>query len=68
MPHSPQIVFVGWDVILTPDGPALLEGNLVWGGNLAQMAGNPPLGTTEFPVHFLHYYDQLTQRAASSAA
>lgn len=68
--HSvlPEIVFVGWDVILTPDGPALLEGNLVWGGNLSQMAGNLPLGATEFPALFLHHYDRLPRRATSSAA
>ena len=64
----PEIVFVGWDVILTAEGPALLEGNLVWGGNLAQMAGNLPLGATEFPALFLHHYERLPKRTAASAA
>lgn len=63
----PEIAFVGWDLILTPDGPALLEGNLVWGGNLSQMAGNLPLGATEFPALFLHHYERLPKRAARSA-
>ena len=64
----PEIAFVGWDLILTPDGPALLEGNLVWGGNLSQMAGNLPLGATEFPALFLHHYERLPKRTAASAA
>lgn len=52
----PQMIFVGWDVIDTETGPMLLEGNVVWGGNLAQMAGNLPLGATGFPEIFLHYH------------
>ena len=57
--NLPQMIFVGWDVIDTDQGPMLLEGNVVWGGNLAQMAGNPPLGATGFPEIFLHYYSRL---------
>ncbi len=52
----PQMIFIGWDVIDTDQGPMLLEGNVVWGGNLAQMAGNLPLGATGFPEIFLHYH------------
>jgi hypothetical protein len=54
----PQMIFIGWDVIDTANGPMLLEGNVVWGGNLAQMAGNLPLGATGFPEIFLHYYSK----------
>lgn len=61
-----QMAFVGWDLILTPDGPALLEGNVIWGGNLAQMAGNVPLGTTEFPAIFLHHYYRRAKAADAS--
>ncbi len=50
------MIFVGWDVVDTDRGLMLLEANLIWGGNLAQMAGNLPLGLTEFSEIFLHYY------------
>lgn len=60
----PQMIFIGWDVIDSDQGPMLLEGNVVWGGNLAQMAGNFPLGSTGFPEIFLHH---LAQRPSSRA-
>jgi len=64
--NLPQMIFVGWDVIDTNKGPMLLEGNVVWGGNLAQMAGNLPLGATGFSEIFLHYHargkPELTDR------
>jgi hypothetical protein len=65
--NLPQMIFVGWDVIDTDQGPMLLEGNVVWGGNLAQMAGNSPLGVTGFPENFLHYYSQLKSTPAADA-
>ena len=61
----PQMIFVGWDVIDTDQGPMLLEGNVVWGGNLAQMAGNHPLGATGFPEIFLHYHSRGRPTPAS---
>lgn len=47
--HWPEFPFVGWDIALTPDGCRLLEGSCLWGGALAQMSGNSPLGLTAFP-------------------
>jgi hypothetical protein len=64
----PQMIFVGWDVVDTDRGPMLLEGNVVWGGNLAQMAGNPPLGTTGFPEIFLHYHSRQHAVSGSTMA
>lgn len=34
---------VGWDIAITPGGPLLLEGNTLWGADLAQAAGPEPL-------------------------
>ena len=62
--NLPQMFFVGWDVVDTDQGPMLLEGNVVWGGNLAQMAGNAPLGVTGFPETYLHHRDR--RRAATT--
>jgi hypothetical protein len=53
--HWPDFPFIGWDVALTTNGCCLLEGSCLWGGALAQMSGNPPLGLTPFPsIYFAH--------------
>ena len=43
--HYPM-KYVGWDIALTPEGPALIEGNVHWpGGNIIQFdrVGKYPL-------------------------
>ena len=37
---------VGWDVAITEDGPVLVEGNPVWGVDLAQITHQRPLSDT----------------------
>lgn len=44
------IYSVGWDIIITPDGPAILEGNDDWG------FGIPLSFTQNFRSNFLKYY------------
>jgi hypothetical protein len=34
---------IGWDVVISPDGPRLLEGNIGWDVELAQSLGQNPL-------------------------
>lgn len=40
---------VGWDVVLTPEGPRLLEFNTLWAPSILQFRGHVPLGLTELP-------------------
>ena len=44
-----KTAFVGWDLVHSDRGVLLLEGNIVWAGNLAQMGEALPLGLTCFP-------------------
>ncbi len=39
----PDILTVGWDIVITEDGPQLLEANLNWGAQAHQVGGRPPL-------------------------
>ena len=46
MERVPSLGYVGWDIALTPEGPALIEGNVHWpGGNIIQFdrVGKYPL-------------------------
>ena len=38
----PQTRHVGWDIAITPDGPALIEGNDYPGTDLCQLAAHFP--------------------------
>jgi hypothetical protein len=49
----PNIPFVGWDVVIAPTGPLLLEANTTWGTELLQIPHRRPLGDTSFPSVFL---------------
>jgi hypothetical protein len=44
----PESRSVGWDVVITPDGPLLLEANENWGVELAQRCHDTPILATEF--------------------
>jgi hypothetical protein len=43
-----NIVFVGWDVAFTPEGPMILEGNTNWSAGTYQSLRGEPLGLTKF--------------------
>jgi hypothetical protein len=51
----PWAPFVGWDVVVTDDGPLLLEANPDWCVELAQIVMNQPLGETVYPEVFLEH-------------
>jgi hypothetical protein len=43
-----NIVFIGWDLAFTPDGPMILEGNTNWSAGTYQSLRGEPLGLTKF--------------------
>jgi hypothetical protein len=50
---------IGWDVALTPDGPALVEGNTGWGYNSSELYQEKPLGLTGYPECHLAWLNRL---------
>lgn len=50
---APTLNTIGWDVVLTSDGPFILEANLRWGGRVLQIALREPL----FLSAFADYYE-----------
>lgn len=48
-----DVPFVGWDIVLGPDGPTLLEANTTWCGDLVQMTHGLPLTQTAFLAVYL---------------
>lgn len=51
---APTLNTVGWDVVLTPEGPFVLEANLRWGARVLQIALRQPL----YLSSFTDYYEQ----------
>jgi hypothetical protein len=49
------VPFVGWDVVITPDGPLLLEANPDFGVEHAQISMNTPLGQSTYTEVYLGY-------------
>jgi hypothetical protein len=58
-----SIPFVGWDVVLSPHGPLLLEANTTWCVDLLQIPNRRPLG----PLLFPRFAVELTKHATGSA-
>ncbi len=51
----PWVPFVGWDVVVTPDGPVLLEANPDFGVEHSQISMGRPLGETVYPEVYFEY-------------
>lgn len=61
----PWMPFVGWDVVVTDNGPLLLEANPDWCVELAQAVMDRPLGETAYPRVFLEHL--AAQKRAQTA-
>ena len=46
----PQIRYVGWDVAVTPNGPAIIEGNVYCAHDFWQLPGQTPDGIGIIPT------------------
>lgn len=54
----PEAPCVGWDLVATEEaGVLILEANVTWSANLAQLRGLAPLGESEWPEAVLAYLD-----------
>ena len=66
------VPFVGWDIVIAPDGPHLLEANMTWSAELLQLPHGQPLGSTQFtPIYIEHYQSRgnsVSQAQLSSAS
>ncbi len=54
----PQMRYIGWDVGITPDGPAIVEGNNYCAHDFWQLPAQTPEKTGMLPV-FMKYYPEF---------
>lgn len=62
------IAFLGWDVVIGDEGPAILEANTVWCGDVWQLSQDAPLGRTRFPELYEAAWERRTAAAGSPKA
>ncbi|WP_164103332.1 sugar-transfer associated ATP-grasp domain-containing protein [Candidatus Laterigemmans baculatus] len=63
----PWMPFVGWDVVITPSGPCLLEANPGWCVELAQVVSGVPLGETVCPEIYLEHLAAQEQASLATS-
>jgi hypothetical protein len=56
---------IGWDIAITPNGPSILEGNVVPDVTFPQRVGRQPFGQTRYGEIFHHYLDRLEEKWAA---
>ncbi len=59
---------IGWDVVLTPDGPLLLEFNTLWAPSILQVHGHAPLGSTLASACLLAHWRALRGEGGQGGA